>query len=169
MCGPRRSAAAASPEHEALIERRLGNTRTHLVTDRRRGRKCPRVDGHGHRHALCRETGRRSIRGRSDKKTRSRRAERPRASGQTDAVADAFGPVRRSISANTGAISASRGAAAPSRHRCDSCPSHDDVGGFFFDFEAVRSRRWASRSCQRSWACSTRRTRRPGSIPWSFH
>ena len=38
-----------------------------------------------------------------------------------------------------GAISASRGAAAPSRRRRDSCPSHDDVGGFLFDFEAVRT------------------------------
>ena len=34
---------------------------------------------------------------------------------------------------------ASRGAAAPSRHRCDSCPSHNEVGGFFFDFEAIRT------------------------------
>ena len=31
-------------------------------------------------------------------------------------------------------ISASRGAAAPSRHRRDSFPSHDDAGGFFFEF-----------------------------------
>ena len=38
-----------------------------------------------------------------------------------------------------GAISVSRGAAAPSRHRCDSCPSHDAGGGFFFEFEAVRT------------------------------
>jgi translation initiation factor 4E len=36
-------------------------------------------------------------------------------------------------------ISASRGAAAPSRHRRDSCPSHDGVGGFFLDFGAVRT------------------------------
>ena len=34
-----------------------------------------------------------------------------------------------------GAISASCGTPVPSRHRRDSCPSHDDVGGFFFDFE----------------------------------
>ena len=40
---------------------------------------------------------------------------------------------------DAGAISASRGAAAPSRHRCDSCPSHDEVGGFFFEFEAIRT------------------------------
>ena len=38
-----------------------------------------------------------------------------------------------------GAISASRCVEAPSRRRRDSCPSHDDVGGFFFDFEAVRT------------------------------
>ena len=36
-------------------------------------------------------------------------------------------------------ISASRGAAAPSRHRRDSCPPDEVVGGFFFDFEAVRT------------------------------
>ena len=36
-------------------------------------------------------------------------------------------------------ISASRGAAAPSRHRRDSCPSDEVVGGFFFEFEAVRT------------------------------
>ena len=35
-------------------------------------------------------------------------------------------------------ISASRCVEAPSRHRRDSCPSHGDVGGFFFEFEAVR-------------------------------
>ena len=37
------------------------------------------------------------------------------------------------------AISASRGAAAPSRHRGDSCPSDEVVGGFFFDFGAIRT------------------------------
>ena len=26
-----------------------------------------------------------------------------------------------------------------SRHRRDSCPSHDDVGGLFFEFEAIRT------------------------------
>ena len=36
-------------------------------------------------------------------------------------------------------ISASRGVEAPSRHRRDSWPSHDDVGGFFVDFGAVRT------------------------------
>jgi len=38
-----------------------------------------------------------------------------------------------------GTISASRGAAVPSRHRRDSCPSDEIVGGFFSDFEAVRT------------------------------
>ena len=38
-----------------------------------------------------------------------------------------------------GEISASRGAAAPSRHRRDSRPSDEIVGGFFSDFEAVRT------------------------------
>jgi len=38
-----------------------------------------------------------------------------------------------------GAISASRGAAAPSRHRRDSCPSHNEVGGLILDFEAIRT------------------------------
>ena len=36
-------------------------------------------------------------------------------------------------------ISASRGAAAPSRRRRDSWSSHDDVGTRFFEFEAVRT------------------------------
>ena len=36
-------------------------------------------------------------------------------------------------------ISASRGAAAPSRHRRDSFPGIMEVGGFFFEFEAVRT------------------------------
>ena len=34
-----------------------------------------------------------------------------------------------------GTISASRCVEVPSRHRCDSCPSHHEVGGFFFDSE----------------------------------
>ena len=38
-----------------------------------------------------------------------------------------------------GALAASRGAAAVSRHRRDSCPSDEVVGGFNFDFEAVRT------------------------------
>jgi AP-3 complex subunit sigma len=36
-------------------------------------------------------------------------------------------------------ISASRGAAAPSRHRRASSPGEEVVGGFFFDIEAVRT------------------------------
>ena len=38
-----------------------------------------------------------------------------------------------------GAISASRCVETPSRHRRDSCPSDEVVGGFFFIFEAVRT------------------------------
>ena len=38
---------------------------------------------------------------------------------------------------HSGAISASRGDAVPSRHRCDSFPSHHEVCGFFLDFERV--------------------------------
>ena len=38
-----------------------------------------------------------------------------------------------------GAISASRRVEAPSRHRRDSCPSDEVVGGFFFEFEAIRT------------------------------
>ena len=37
------------------------------------------------------------------------------------------------------AISASRCVEAPSRRRRDSCPSHNEVGGFFVDIEAVRT------------------------------
>merc|ERR1711903_59158 len=43
-------------------------------------------------------------------------------------------------------ISASRGATAPSRHRRDSCSSDEVVGGFFFEFEAVRTASSAPRS-----------------------
>ena len=100
--GPRRGAAAAPPEHQAFIKRRLGNTRTAHPADRRRGRKCPRLDRHGHRDTLRREAGRRFKRGRSDKKKRSRRAERAGASREEDAVADATGSVRRPIGPNTG-------------------------------------------------------------------
>ena len=39
-----------------------------------------------------------------------------------------------------GAISASRGAAAPSRHLHESSPGEEVVGGFFFDFERVPAR-----------------------------
>ena len=34
---------------------------------------------------------------------------------------------------------AMRARGVPLRHRCDSCPSHDDVGRFFFEFEAIRT------------------------------
>ena len=36
-------------------------------------------------------------------------------------------------------ISASRRVVVFSLHSNDSCPSHDDVGGFFFEFEAIRT------------------------------
>ena len=36
-------------------------------------------------------------------------------------------------------ISASSCVETPSRHRCDSCPSHDEVGVFCCDFEAIRT------------------------------
>ena len=45
-----------------------------------------------------------------------------------------------------GLISASRGAAVPSRHLCDSCSSDEAVGGFFVDFEAVSTQAWPTRS-----------------------
>ena len=45
------------------------------------------------------------------------------------------------VSPSVGAISASRGAAVPSRHRRDSCPSDEVVGGFFFCFEAIHAPR----------------------------
>ena len=38
-----------------------------------------------------------------------------------------------------GASPASRCVEAPSRHRCASSPGMMDVGGFFFDFEAIRT------------------------------
>ena len=46
-------------------------------------------------------------------------------------------------------ISASRGAAAPSRHRRDSPPSDEAVGGFVFEFEpfpVISSRRIGERA-----------------------
>ena len=59
-------------------------------------------------------------------------------------------------------ISASRRVAVPSRRRRDSCPSDEVVGGFFFDFEAVRTassdrdapRRWRfpRASCRRTFS-----------------
>ena len=36
-------------------------------------------------------------------------------------------------------ISASRRVVVFSLHSNDSCPSHDDVGGLFFEFEAIRT------------------------------
>ena len=42
---------------------------------------------------------------------------------------------------HSGAISASRGAAVPSRHRSASSPGEEVVGGFFFDFEAIHAPR----------------------------
>ena len=44
-----------------------------------------------------------------------------------------------------GACAASRRLEAPSRRRRDSWPSHDDVGGFFFEFEPFGPRRNAPR------------------------
>ena len=47
-------------------------------------------------------------------------------------------------------ISASRGPAVPSRHRCDSCPSDEVAGGLFFAEEAVQTvsvRAGARRRC----------------------
>ena len=38
-----------------------------------------------------------------------------------------------------GMISASRRVEVPSRHRRDSCPSHNEVDGFFSEFEAIRT------------------------------
>ena len=67
-------------------------------------------------------------------------------------------------------ISASRGAAVPSRHRRDSCPSDEVVGGLVFEFEAIRTasrdrnapRRWingrASRSASKRSSGTTRRS-----------
>jgi hypothetical protein len=51
-----------------------------------------------------------------------------------------YGTLRR-------AISASRCVETPSRHRRDSCPSHDEVGGFFVDFGPIRT---ASSDCPES-------------------
>ena len=42
---------------------------------------------------------------------------------------------------HSGAISASRGAAVPSRHRRASSPGEEVVGGFFFNFEAIHAPR----------------------------
>ena len=52
---------------------------------------------------------------------------------------DGIGRWNDILSEHLGAISASHGAAVPSRRRRDSCPSDEVVGGFVFYFEAVRS------------------------------
>ncbi len=54
------------------------------------------------------------------------------------------GVVYRDVKPENCAFAASRGAAAPSRHRRDSCPSDEVVAGFFFDFGPIRtaSRPW---------------------------
>ena len=59
-----------------------------------------------------------------------------------------------------GKISASRGDAVPSRHRRDSCPSDEVVGGFIFDFGAVRTASMASSRDQSTQATSTCATSR---------
>ena len=63
-------------------------------------------------------------------------------------------------------ISASRGAAAPSRHRRASSPGEEVVGDFFFDFEAV----WTESSDRDAPRRSVRTTRARGarSSPTSF-
>jgi hypothetical protein len=48
-------------------------------------------------------------------------------------------PRRRELRQDPSAISASRRVETPSRHRRDSCPSDEVVGGLFFDFEAIRT------------------------------
>ena len=60
-----------------------------------------------------------------------------------------------------GAIPASRGAAVPSRHRGDSCPSHNEVGGLVFDFEPFRTAsrpRFAQAPASASATTATRKT-----------
>ena len=49
------------------------------------------------------------------------------------------GVVYRDVKPENCAFAASRGAAAPSRHRRDSCPSDEVVAGFFFDFGPIRT------------------------------
>ena len=76
----------------------------------------------------------------------------------------------REMEAKGGTISASRGAAVPSRHRRDSCPSDEAVGGFFFEFEAVRTeasdrdapRRNAQRQARHPSECGVRRENEEG-------
>ena len=54
-------------------------------------------------------------------------------------VSEKFGMKWSDIVRTERAISASRRVEAPSLLQYDSCPSHDDVGGLFFDFEAIRT------------------------------
>ena len=74
----------------------------------------------------------------------------------------AMGIAGTPVTKNAVRISASRRVETPSRHRRDSCPSHDDVGGFFFEFEAIRtasSDRDAPRRCYSRCGRRTPRTR----------
>ena len=91
-----------------------------------------------------------------------------RRTGSAGSASDGLGPAfAMDFEDPEGAESASRGAAAPSRHRRASSPGEQVVGGLFFDFEAVRtesrdrdarrmtwSRRWRPRDA------SSRRWRR---------
>ena len=54
-------------------------------------------------------------------------------------VSDIPGIEEVNVFKRDGAISASRRVETPSRHRRDSCPSDEVVGGFFFEFEANRA------------------------------
>jgi len=70
-------------------------------------------------------------------------------------------------------ISASRRVETPSFHSNDSCPSHDEVGGFFFYFEAIRtasSDRDAPRRRGAMWSSSSSRRSRGGAwrLRWLF-
>ena len=62
------------------------------------------------------------------------------------------------------AISASRRVEAPSRHRRDSCPSDEVVGGFFFEFEAIRTEPRCSAQVM-----STSRAAWPGTLVFHQH
>ena len=67
-------------------------------------------------------------------------------------------------------ISASHCVETPSRHRCDSFPGMMEVGGFFSDFEAVRTasrHRDAPRRCPRSAAILLNPLCGRRSPPWS--
>ena len=49
------------------------------------------------------------------------------------------------MTSNSVRISAPRRVETPSRHRRDSCPSHNEVGGFFVDFGPIRTASGPSR------------------------